>query len=347
MSLSWLWVDNMQFVKDGAETASSTAQTTSSQADLATLEKTQPAKTTGEKAFGAIRFMTGEVLILGLTAGIAYAARHGPDKVGPIPNVFKKIDEGMKRLLIEKPNPQGRMLRLAGAAVATTTLMWGGNLYVPVRKGLQDNKEAIVTGINQRYGKPGEAEAGAIRLEHETKESWGDIIKGRLGSWAVVFGSFVGIDLALGKSAKNGQYHLDNFEDKFGKLMAGVTEKGKALGKSAVAHEITELHQNKAYRFGKIMALDIYATAASLVVWDVISRISAKKRHQQDPRHTQPVETHAEHIKDAAADPMDFPVTARALTDASALHAARLGERPADYRALALQSAENAAAATR
>ena len=39
---------------------------------------------------------------------------------------------------------------------------------------------------------------------------------------------------------------------------------------------------NKTYRFGKILALDFYATSAAIIIWTAISRSSAAKRRLKD-----------------------------------------------------------------
>ena len=248
-------------------------------------------KTTGEKWFDALRFGLGEGIILGLTAAIAYVARYGRDSYAGIPNILKKGQQWITRKLMPEAALRGETplsdndalkARIAGAFASTTVLMHGGNFFIPVMKFLQDRKEHIVTFLNAHFGKPGEVEAGKKRVEHQTKESWGDVIKGRIGSWLLVFTSFIGADLIAGKD-RNGQYRFDKFEEKFGRLVAGMTPKGKDIANVPVSEALTDLQSaNKTYRFGKILALDFYATTAAVALWTTISKLSAIARGRKE-----------------------------------------------------------------
>jgi hypothetical protein len=239
-----------------------------------------PPQTTGEKWFYRLKFATGEGVILFLTAIIAYAARY-VDHFGPIPNYLKKFQDGIYSVLANnKRYPVNE--RLAGTIAGTTILMHGGNLFTPVMKWMEDRKESIVTYINKRWGKPGEVEAGHERLKDEPKQNWGDVIKGRLVAWLTVFSTFVGIDAIIGKDKNtlgtNDKpiYYFDKFEEMFGRWVARIrTPVGQALTEAET--------KSRTYRFGKILALDIYATAASLLVWTIVSKFSAALRGKKHP----------------------------------------------------------------
>jgi hypothetical protein len=247
-----------------------------------------PPKTTGEKWFDRIRFVIGETTVLGLTAALAFIAspEYGPAKIGPVKNYLKTFTRWTENKLLNNSilplaerGPFGA--RLAKSIASTTVLVHGGNLYIPVYAAIQNRKEKIVNAINARWGKPGEVEAGEERLKHQTKETLGDIVKGRLGSWLIVFASFFGADMIAGKDMKDPhqRYRFDKFEDKFGRWVAGFTREGKEIAKIPISEKLPEaMLANKTYRFGKILALDIYATTAAIAIWTTISRLSAVVR---------------------------------------------------------------------
>lgn len=248
--------------------------------------------TTGEKLYGAIKFITADVFILAATAVLAYVARYGKDTYAGIPNYLKKFQDSFHtKLLDNKILPLGKSNkewgeRLAGAAASATILMHGGNAFIIPMKWFEDNKKKIVAYFNKNYGKDGEEDIGNKRLQHEPKQTWGDVIKGRFSAWGLVFSAFVSFDFLLGKSKKNGDhdgmYYLDQYEEKFGRWLAGFTKSGKEIATYPVRHELpSSLARNSTYRFGKILALDFFATAISIMTWDFISKVSAKKRREE------------------------------------------------------------------
>ncbi len=244
-------------------------------------------KTTGEKYYGILKFGIAEVFILAATAGIAYWARYGQDKGY---NIFKQIQKLSDKVLspIAKIGKEGSKARdigtvIAGAAASTMVTFHGGNTFAPAMKWFDNKKNDIVDYFNKRFGKPGELEAGQERLKDDPKQSWGDIVKGRLASWGIVFTSFVSAALLMGKSKKNGDYHFNNFEEGFGRKLAGFTKAGKEVAVIPITQKLPEhLAKNKTYRFGKILALDIFATTAAIMIWSVFSELSAKKRQKAE-----------------------------------------------------------------
>ncbi len=241
-------------------------------------------KTTGEKAYDRIQFAIGNVFILFFTAVIAYVAKYGKDKYGPVPNVFRKFQDWLyDKLLHNKVFPleeKGEFAkRMAGATAGTMVLFHGGNLFAPAMRWLENNREKIATAINKRWGKPGEVEAGHERLKDAPKQSWGDVIKGRIAAWLIVFASFATADTILGKDKKTGMYKFDKYEEWFGRKVAGLVPSGKELSKVPMEQPLNPAQSsNSAYRFSKILALDLYATSAALIIWNFVSRLSASLR---------------------------------------------------------------------
>jgi len=243
-------------------------------------------KTTGEKYYSWLKFGVAEVFILVATAVIAYWARHGQDKWY---NVFKQIQKLSDKVFspLSRIGKDGSKAREVGtvlsvAAASTMVTFHGGNAFAPAMKWFDNKKNDIVNAFNKLFGKPDELEIGQERLKEDPKQSWGDVIKGRLAAWAIVFTSFVSATLLIGKSTKNNDYHFNNFEEWFARKFAGLTKGGKELAKISALQKLPEhLKENKSYRFGKILALDIYATTAAIIIWNVISELSAKIRQKE------------------------------------------------------------------
>jgi hypothetical protein len=313
------------------------AQQPAAQKPLPNLEKT-----TGEKWFKVLRFAVAEAVILTLTAAIAFVAWHGKDKYGPVPNYLKRMQKKFESLIIpasakdangeilkEKKNDLGILFGVAAAGTMVT--FHGGNLFAPVMKGMQDKREDIVTAINKRWGKPGEVERSHERLKHEAKETWGDVIKGRIAAWLTVFVSFFAGDIIAGTD-KEGLRRFEKFTTRVGRKVAGITggEEGKHIAEMPLRELIESPPKNKSYLFGKILALDVFATTAAIAIWTTISKISAMLRHEKS-------DMHREVFADAVADAQKS-TAAGAPQESNALpvsHMAKLGERPVNYRTLA------------
>jgi hypothetical protein len=302
-------------------------------------------KTTGERWFDRIRFITSEAVVLGLTAAMAYVARYGKEKYGPVPNVLKSFNDWTEKKLLNNSilplaerGPFGK--RLAQAIASTTVLVHGGNLYIPAYKAIQDRKEKIVTAVNTRWGKPGEVEIGKERLRHQTKETWGDIIKGRFAAWGVVFASFMGADMIAGQDMKDAlkRYRFDKFEDKFGRWVAGFTKAGKEITKVPMSEALPEaLAANKTYRFGKILALDIYATTAAIAIWNASAKFSAIMRGRKTRELREEKEAFAAGRQSVIAEEATatHPEATPHVPEKKGNFASRLNKPAENYRALA------------
>jgi len=288
-------------------------------------------KTTGEKWFDGVRFTLAEAVILTLTATLAYVSRHGKETYFGIPNYLKRMDDA----LLKKAGkiPEGPKQRLRVALAGTTILFHGGNAFIPIKEWLQTHKESIVTHFNKRFGKPGEVEAGKERLSRQEKETWGDVIKGRVVAWTTVFASFVGADLATGSykdGPHKGKYKFDVFNEKVGKHVASWTEEGKRI----IAENpeggqllIDALEKNRTFNLGKILALDVFATTVCVFLWNAVSRLSAMLRKESREEETVPIaasRTRPAHVaSDSSSHAPERPFTTR------------MGARPSSYRALA------------
>jgi len=296
-------------------------------------------RTTGEKWFNGVRFAVAETVILVATAAIAYVANYGKDsyRVGgtEVPNYLKKFQVWMRDKMTSSKffSEKGEFgVRLAGAVASSTVLMHGGNLFAPVMKWMEDKKANIVNFFNKHLGKPGELEEGKERIKEQVKQTWGDIIKGRALSWIVVFTSFFSADMLLGKDA-SGMRRFDKFEDKFGKWVAGFTKAGKDAG--------ANLSGNNAYRFGKILALDIFATTAAIAIWNSVSKFSAMMRRKKGTyAHDVAADVARDElaVKKGIAPAEDAPDAPAQETQRTS-YTSRQGKRPDNYQALAADRA--------
>jgi hypothetical protein len=262
-------------------------------ASLAQINPAALPKTTGEKYYGVMKFAVAEAVIVAVTAVTAYWALYSKRTAL---NIFGHIQSGMEKLISYTPlrrlGKEGSSLRKHGIiaaelALGTTATFHGGNAFAPIMKWFDNHKVGIVRHFNKKFGEPGEVEIGDERLKNAPKQTWGDIIKGRLLSWLTVFTALSSAVFLLPSSKENGRSHFGNFEEKFGRWFAGFTKDGKELSEMSVykVPRLKETHphlaENKAYRFGKILAIDIYATAAAIIIWNVFSEFSARSRHNK------------------------------------------------------------------
>ena len=75
------------------------------------------------------------------------------------------------------------------------------------------------------------------------------------------------------------KWRLDQYEEKVGRWFAGITKEGRGLIDIPLSTALDATQaQNKAYRFGRMLALDVFAASAALLIWNVVSRFSAKSR---------------------------------------------------------------------
>lgn len=249
-----------------------------------------PPKTKGERFYDVFQFMFGKVFIIAITAVLAFAAdqKHAPDKIAGVPNVLKQFQGWFaKKVFHNKIYPvaeKGDFAKLVGGGlVGTMVLSHGGNVFAPFIKWMENGREDIANWYNKRFGTEQDVKDAHERLKDIPKQNWADIAKGRFMAWSTVFAAMVTAYATVGKDKKTGRYWLDMYEDKFARVLTGVTKAGKDIAATPIAHELTEVQKaNKLYRFGKVLALDLYATTAGILIWNLSSRMSAKKRTQAE-----------------------------------------------------------------
>ncbi len=104
-------------------------------------------------------------------------------------------------------------------------------------KWMENNRENIANWYNRRWGKPGDVEIAHEHLKDEPQQTWGDIIKGRTGGVGYYFWRYgiCWIWRLLGKGKLFGKgdpykYRFDQYEEAFGRWLAGFTKKAESYG---------------------------------------------------------------------------------------------------------------------
>lgn len=243
-------------------------------------------KTTGEKWYDRIKFGAAEAFILVATAGIAYWARHG--KPGNKWNLFKRMQDRFEIWM--KPLAKTETGKIvAGAAASTMVTFHGGNAFAPCMKWFDNKKKNIVAYCNEKFGSREEVRIGNAKVEAEPRQSWGDVIKGRVAAWLIVFSSFLPAMLIAGKDKTTGVLRFDKYEDWFGKTLAKFTKDGARINAMPITERLAKnADTSKTYKFGRILALDIYATTAAILIWNAISKFSAGKRSRKKSQAEEP-----------------------------------------------------------
>jgi hypothetical protein len=320
-----------------------------------TIDPAKLPKTRGEWFYEGVKQFGGKGAIIVGTAALGFLARYGKRWYGPVPNPFKMINDGMHKTLFHNSvmplskQPE-KVQRLGEAVVGTTVLFWGGAAFAPVMKWMENNRENISNWYNRRWGTPEDVQITHERLKDEPKQNWNDVFKGRLAAWMTCFGIMVAGDTIIGKgklfgAGKPDKYRFDQYEEAFGRWVAGFTKKGQEIWKTPLAKELTEAQkQNTVYQVGKITALDFYVTNIAIIVWSFFSRKSAEKRRQQEAaaakaanKEQQPVVANAAEPTVSTAPENCAPCRLKTFADA-ALPAASYAETIAGEKAKAAET---------
>lgn len=238
-------------------------------------EKTLP-ETKGERGFRLLRFWIAEVVVLALTAAIAYSARY--NEAGTISKISKKL-EGLAKQVVgtDETTPHGRLGKSFADAMVT---FHGGNVFAPFLYAMERKKGVIVNFINERFGTPEEVEIGKLRVENEPKPSFLSVLKGRLVAFAIVFSSFSLADQLLGYTTDPADTGKKIF--RFNKYVDNVSQWfGEKFGPTGIDYSTitdeTIKDAPKSYKLGGILALDVYATTAAITIWTAFNKIFARR----------------------------------------------------------------------
>jgi hypothetical protein len=206
-------------------------------------------KSRGERLFDWLVYGgIGGVGTFIITIPIAFWAKYGRGA-----ERFEQTTEWM----IKKGLSEQRAEQVMNASAT----MQGGNVMVFPIKWAEDNKVALVTKLNDMLGEKTDVAA----LKSEDKQTWGSIVKARMLAWVTVFTGFeIAANTLGGKS-------LDNFEKGFAKIACDTLGKETHIGGK----------ETRAFKYGRIAALDVFATAAASVLLYFGSRFFAHMKYRQ------------------------------------------------------------------
>jgi hypothetical protein len=264
---------------------------------------TEQKKTHGEKRFDQLNWIVGYVVTFVATIIPAYYFRDSSktswfdkdkswrewtkDKKGELANTWFKSFEKNKTFNHEA---------VADIFVSTTATFAGGFIVLPVIKWMENNKQKIVHYFNEKKGDDSEIAAGDENTENHKSPSWGALLKGRLGSFAIVFTSFM---------------VLHGF---FPKPMDSITKFGEdtavSIGRKITGKDLGDPNTPKtwAYRLnrgGNLTIFDSVATAASITLTLAISKLKGTKEDKSTP--SAPPITIATNTRDDAPIPDAAP----------------------------------------
>ncbi len=231
-----------------------------------------PRKTRGDVLFD--RWLYGGLNGVGtflLTLPLAYWGDHGGGKA-----TFQKFSNFLK-----ERTPLSE--QTAKTVVRATTLGLGGTVMViPVRM-IEGIRTPIVQALNRRYGSPEDQAVGAQVVAPQT---WGSQLKGRAVAWTVVFGSFKAIEgIGFGKK-------MEQFEHWVAEHI--ICKALKQPLRDAMGNE------SKAFRYGKLAALDAFATAAAAMLFYTGTRFFAS--HRSEEKQAQLAERYSQNGAHVLAD---------------------------------------------
>lgn len=246
----------------------------------------------GEKVFDVSVY--GVVNYLGtliLTVPIAHALQYGVGK-----NTFDSIAGRLPS--------EGVGGKLSRALLMATTTMQGGNVMLLPVKWAESHKVGFVNKVNKAFGD----KTDPSEIQEVPKQTWGSLIGGRILAWTTVFGSMFGADFVVGKQ-------FAAYEQWFGRKTSQIMKKapyeglpkkmihahGALKGKIAEAtlrgESTAKLEKGLAklgkkiaqfetepFHYGRIISIDIFATAAATALLFIGSRFfanhNAKKKQQ-------------------------------------------------------------------
>lgn len=154
--------------------------------------------------------------------------------------------------------------KIANQVATSTSLSLGGHIMLLPIAFAEAHHTQIVDGLNKMTLDPTLAE----EIQAKPKPTLGSIIRGRLVAWAAVGSGFIAMGEFFPKT-------LDVFKNEFAEWFCKRTHQPMK-----VAGEET-----KAFRYGKIAALDVFATACAATLLYIGSYFFARRKDaQQNPR---------------------------------------------------------------
>jgi len=144
-----------------------------------------------------------------------------------------------------------------------------GNFAIIPVKILEEYKHKLIPKLNKKYG----SEIDKQLAEHDPPQTWWTLIKGRVAAYVAVFAS-------LQAAVKiGGGERFDAFKNNFAEYIVC-----KPLGKPTHIGGM----ETKAFRYGKIAALDVFCAASAATLLYLASRFFAKEDKNQSAKNDSP-----------------------------------------------------------
>lgn len=245
-----------------------------SEAEKAEKTALKTSHSTGEKLFDLITY--GGIAGVGtffLTIPVGYWAKYGGGA--------KHFENATNYL-----TKQGLGHHFAHDVVNTSALMQGGNIALIPIKLMENHKPEIVDKLNKLSGD----KSGNKSVDEDTRQTWLSLGKSRVVAWLSVFTGFRATAAVIGPEK------FGKFEESFAaRLCETIGKPTHVLGK-----------ETPHFRYGKIAALDVFATIASSIILYTGSRFFAKANihWDTDPNNPSPKNTAPEA---APAQPSALP----------------------------------------
>lgn len=266
-------------------------------------------KSKGERFFD--RAVYGGIAGVGTfiaTIPIAYELEHHPKLKPVFKYVVDKVELGLAQL------PFNTTRKTAEKVVMTTTLMQGGNLMLIPIGIAEHHKVALVSGLNTAMDDPTPKDA----IQHAPKQTWMSLLKSRGLAWLTVFTSLTAVGAVYKKA-------LPTFEQETGEFVT------KLFGKQT--HRIIDgvKTETRTFGYGKIAALDVFATSAAATLLYIGGHFFArkqeeKKEHKLERKLAQSHEAHSRENAEELSAHSDADVPASQI-DGGKHHAGKLVEQ--------------------
>ncbi len=185
----------------------------------------------------------------------------------------KKFHDWMTTALKKK----GVSKHVAEQTFNTAILGSLGNAAIIPVKVMENYKPELVEKFNAMLGD----KSHDASVDQDPKQTWTSLIAGRVAAYTAVFVSLQGAVAIWGGDK------FQKFEEKFAEQVCKVIKKPTHTPGLAK----TVANETKAFRYGKIGALDVFATAAATILLYSGSRFFAKKNEPWHAKHTAAPET--------------------------------------------------------
>lgn len=233
----------------------------SATASRASAPDAPPARSRGERMFdwGVYGGLAGVGAFVA-TVPLAYYLKYGGGQ-----RIHQGIAKGFEKIAPFIPWKTGP--KFPENAAMTTSLMQGGNaMLIPIGI-LEKHKIDIVDGLNRATGDATPRE----QIEKAPKQTWGSLIKSRLVAWLSVFTVFTVAGKYFGKT-------FDMFEHETGELAC------KIMRKPITCNVAGALKETRTYLYGKIGALDVFATIGAALILYIGGHFFARKQEEKQER---------------------------------------------------------------